>query len=220
MWPFHIHPPPVRPNAPQELVTWTTLVSSNLRNGNLPRAFHMFNHMRQVGESPNEYTFSALLRACADPGFRDVGLQLHALLVRCGLERDKFAGSSLMNMYFSSDNDLESASCVFHELLERDLVAWNVMISGFAQVGKFGVVKRLFNEMREVHFLRPNHSTFIGLFKCCSSLEEVRGVHGLMFKFGNKVDMVVGSALVDLYAEFRDIDSCRKIFDCMEEKDS
>ncbi|KAL4396391.1 hypothetical protein HN51_000928 [Arachis hypogaea] len=204
----------------KNVVTWTTLISANLRNGYLPKAFDMFNHMREVGESPNEYTLSALLRACADPGLRDVGLQLHGLLVRCGLERDKFAGSSLMYMYFSSDSNLESACCVFHELLERDLVAWNVMVSGFAQVGKFGVVKRLFSEMREVHFLRPDHSTFIGLFKCCSLLDQVRGVHGLVFKFGAEVDMVVGSTLVDLYAEFSDINSCRKIFDYMEEKDS
>ncbi|XP_015948035.1 pentatricopeptide repeat-containing protein At4g39530-like [Arachis duranensis] len=156
----------------KNVITWTTLISANLRNGYLPKAFDMFNHMREVGESPNEYTLSALLRACADPGLRDVGLQLHGVLVRCGLERDKFAGSSLMYMYFNGDSDLKSACCVFHELLERDLVAWNVMVSGFAQV---------------------------------------RGVHGLVFKFGADVDMVVGRTLVDLYAEFRDIDSCRKI---------
>ncbi|QHO52103.1 Putative pentatricopeptide repeat-containing protein [Arachis hypogaea] len=142
----------------KNVITWTTLISANLRNGYLPKAFDMFNHMREVGESPNEYTLSALPRACADPGLRDVGLQLHGV------------GS-------------------------RDLIAWNVMVSGFAQVGKFGVVKRLFSEMR-------------------------RGVHGLVFKFGADVDMVVGRTLVDLYAEFRDIDSCRKIFDHMEEKDS
>ncbi|QHO22447.1 Pentatricopeptide repeat-containing protein [Arachis hypogaea] len=152
----------------KNVITWTTLISANLRNGYLPKAFDMFNHMREVGESPNEYTLSALLHACADPGLRDVGLQLHGVLVRCGLERDKFAGSSLVYMYFNSDSDLKSASCVFHELLERDLVAWNVRVSGFAQVGKFGVVKRLFSEMR-------------------------RGVHGLVFKFGAEVDMVVGT---------------------------
>ncbi|XP_057744624.1 pentatricopeptide repeat-containing protein At2g33760-like [Arachis stenosperma] len=113
----------------KNVITWTTLISANLRNGYLPKAFDMFNHMREVGESPNEYTLSALLRACADPGLRDVGLQLHGV------------GS-------------------------------------------------------------------------------VREVHGLVFKFGADVDMVVGRTLVDLYAEFRDIDSCRKIFDHMEEKDS
>ena len=180
----------------------------------------MFNHMREVSESPNEYTFSVMLRACADPGLRDVGLQIHGVLVRCGLERDKFAGSSLVYMYFNGGSDLGSACCVFDELLERDLVAWNVMISGFAQVGDFGKVKRLFYEMREVNGLKPDHSTFIGLLKCCSSLEEVRGIHGLAFKFGAEVDVVVGSALVDLYAKCGDINSCREIFDSTEEKDS
>ncbi|XP_027360299.1 pentatricopeptide repeat-containing protein At2g13600-like [Abrus precatorius] len=204
----------------RNVVSWTTLISAYLRNGFLPKAFEMFNQMRASNERPNEYTLSVLLRACATPALWDLGLQIHGLVVRFGFERDKFAGSSLVYMYFNSGSDLGDACRVFHGLLERDLVVWNVMISGLAQVGDFGMVQRLFSEMWEIQGLKPDDSTFVSLLKCCSSLEEVKQIHGLVCKFGAEVDAVVGSALVDLYAKCGDVGSCMKIFDSMEEKDS
>lgn len=180
----------------------------------------MFNQMRAVDERPNEYTFSVLLRACANPAFWGFGLQIHGVLVHSGLERNKFAGSSLVYMYYKGGNDLGNAWCVFDDLLERDIVAWNVMISGFAQVGDFRMVQKLFSEMGEVQGLKPDNSTFVSLLKCCSLLEEVKEIHGLAIKFGAEVDVVVGSAFVDLYAKCGNVSSCRKIFESMEEKDN
>ncbi|RDY11138.1 Pentatricopeptide repeat-containing protein, partial [Mucuna pruriens] len=204
----------------RNVVTWTTLISAHLRIGSLPKAFEMFNHMRATNERPNEYTFSVLLRACATPSLWNVGLQIHGLLIRSGLERDKFAGSSIVYVYFISGSDLVDACRAFHDLLERDIVAWNVMISGFAHVGDFSMVQKLFSEMWGVQGLRPDDSTFVSLLKCCSSLKELKQIHGLASKFGSEVDVVVGSAMVDLYAKCGDVNSCRKVFDSMEEKDN
>ncbi|CAL5188249.1 unnamed protein product [Lathyrus oleraceus] len=204
----------------RNVVTWTTLISSHLKIGSVPKALEMFNQMRASDERPNEYTFSVLLRACANHDFWSVGLQIHGLLVRSGLDRDKFAGSSLVYMYFKGGNDLRDALSVFYGLLERDVVAWNVMISGFAQVGDFHMVQWLFSEMREVQGLKPDNSTFVSLLKCCSLLQEVKQIHGLVYKFGAEIDVVVESVMVDLYAKCGDVSSCRRVFDSMEEKDN
>nr|KYP66570.1 Pentatricopeptide repeat-containing protein At2g13600 family [Cajanus cajan] len=107
-----------------------------------------------------------------------------------------------------------------NERPNEDLVTWNVMITGFAHVGDFSMVHRLFSEMWGVQGLKPDDSTFVSLLKCCSSLEELKQTHGLVAKFGAEVDVVVGSALVDLYAKCGDVSSCWKVFDSMEEKDS
>lgn len=178
----------------------------------------MFNQMCALNERPNEYTFSVLLRACATPSLWNVGLQIHGLLVRSGLERNKFSGSSIVYMYFNSGSNLGDACCAFHDLLERDLVAWNVMISGFARVGDFSMVHRLFSEMWGVEGLKPDDCTFVSLLKCCSSLKELKQIHGLASKFGAEVDVVVGNALVDLYGKHGDVSSCRKVFDSKKEK--
>ncbi|KAL2348692.1 LOW QUALITY PROTEIN: hypothetical protein Fmac_002692 [Flemingia macrophylla] len=220
IWPLSPCPPPVRPNAPQEHCHLDNLNFCTYPKWVTSKAFEMFNHMRATNERPNEYTFSVLIRACATPSLWDVGLQIHGLLVRSGLERDKFAGSSIVYMYFNSGGDLGDACRAFHDLLERDLVAWNIMISGFARVGDFSMVFRLFSEMWGVQGLKPDDSTFVSLLKCCSSLKELKQIHGLVAKFGAAVDVVVSSALVDLYAKCRDVGSCWKVFDSMEEKDT
>ena len=204
----------------RNVVTWTTLISSHLKYGSVSKAFEMFNHMRVSDERPNENTFAVLLRACANGDFFSVGLQIHGLLVRCGLERDKFSGSSLVYMYFKGGNDLWNALRVFYGLLERDVVAWNVMISGFGQNGDFCMVQRLFSEMWEEQGLKPDRITFVSLLKCCSVLNEVMQIHGIVYKFGAETDVVVESAMVDLYAKCGDVSSCRKIFDSMEKKDN
>jgi pentatricopeptide repeat protein len=106
----------------RNIVTWTTLISSHLKSGSVPKAFEMFNHMRALDERPNEYTFSVLLRACSNRDFWNVGLQIHGLVVRCGLERDKFAGSSLLYMYFKGGNNIRDAWRIFDELWREMLL--------------------------------------------------------------------------------------------------
>ncbi|XP_028776720.1 pentatricopeptide repeat-containing protein At3g57430, chloroplastic-like [Neltuma alba] len=204
----------------KNVVTWTTLISAHVGTGSFRRALSMFNEMRAMGEKPNEHTFSTLLRACANPTLRNLGLQIHGMVIHFGLEGHKFAGSSLVNMYFNTGGMLNDACLAFNDLSERDRITWNVMISGFAQLGDFIEVQRLFSEMQEVDGLKPDDGTITSLLKCCSSLDEVKQIHGLAFKYGFEVDVLVGSVLVDLYAKCGDIISCRHIYDSMEEKDT
>ncbi|KAI9077381.1 hypothetical protein K1719_040694 [Acacia pycnantha] len=204
----------------KNVVTWTTLISAHVGTGSFRKALSMFNEMRAMGEKPNEHTFSTLLRACANPALRNVGLQIHGMVIHFGLERHKFAGSSLVHMYFNTGNMLDDACLAFNDLSERDRITWNVMISGFAQFGDFIEVQRLFSEMQEVDGLKPDDGTITSFLKCCSSLDEVKQLHGLAFKSGFEVEVVVGSVLVDMYAKCGDIISCRKIYDSMEEKDT
>ncbi|KAI4314649.1 hypothetical protein L6164_027537 [Bauhinia variegata] len=203
----------------KNVVSWTTLISANIRAGSFGKAMEVFKEMCAMGERPNQYTFSALLKGCANPAFRNVGLQIHGLIVHFGLEKDKFAGSCLVHMYSNIENHLQDAGHIFNELLEKDRVTWNVMIFGFAQVSNSSTVVRLFSEMQEVDGLKPDEFTLMNLLKCCSSLEEVKQIHGLALKFGAESGVVMGGALVDLYAKCRDINSCKKLFDSMEEKD-
>lgn len=205
----------------KNVVTWTTLISAHVGTGSFRTALSLFNDMLAMDEKPNEHTFSTLLRACcANPALRSVGLQIHGMVIHFGLERHKFAGSSLVNMYFNAGNMLDDACLAFDDLSERDRITWNVMISGFAQLGDFIEVQRLFSEMQEVDGLKPDGGAITSFLKCCSSLDEVMQLHGLAFKSGFEVDVVVGSVLVDLYAKCGDIVSCRKIYDAMEEKDT
>ncbi|KAK2994982.1 hypothetical protein RJ640_015412 [Escallonia rubra] len=110
---------------------------------------------------PNHYTLSVAVRTCTVFGYVDLGVQIHGLIVCVGLERDEFAGSSLLDFYFKVMGDLGSAFHVFDGLYRIDVVTWNVMISGLAQDGDTSEVLRILSEMQVVDGLNPNDSTIV-----------------------------------------------------------
>ncbi|KAF6158461.1 hypothetical protein GIB67_022058 [Kingdonia uniflora] len=147
-------------------------------------------------------------------------MQIHGMSIGLGFDRDEFAGSSLVDMYFKVGGCLDDAYRVFNGLYNRDSVTWNVMISGFAQVGETDEVVRLFGEMQVDDRLSPNDFTFSRWLKCCGCLTEVEQIHGLVLKFGTETDIVIGSVLVDLYGKCGSLNSSRRIIDSMRGKDS
>ncbi|KAF6141534.1 hypothetical protein GIB67_023043 [Kingdonia uniflora] len=196
------------------------MISSYVHHGFFEKSLKMFEQMLQWGERPNQFTPSVTVRACTNLGFQRLGMQIHGMSIGLGFDRDEFAGSSLVDMYFKVGGCLDDAYRVFNGLYNRDSVTWNVMISGFAQVGETDEVMRLFGEMRVDDRLSPNDFTFSSLLKCCGCLTEVEQIHGLVLKFRTETDIVIGSVLVDLYGKCGSLNSSRRIMDSMRGKDS
>lgn len=204
----------------RNVVTWTSMISAYVHHGYLETALDFFTEMLRANERPNQFTVSITLRACTILGFFYLGLQIHGLVLRMGLESDEFAGSSLVDMYFKSGNKIKDAYLVFNGLFRRDSVTWNVIISGFSQVGDAVEVLKLFWCMWVVDGVKPSNFTFTSLIKSCSLLTEVEQIHALALKFGAEVDVVVATALVDMYGKCGNIDTCWRILDWMPNKDS
>lgn len=196
------------------------MITYYIHHGFFKTSLQVFKEMLSSGEKPNQFTLSVTVRACTKLHFLQMGVQIHGVIVRWGLERDEYAGSSLVDMYFKVAGELEDAWSIFDELYRRDSVTWNVMISGFAQVGDYNEVLRLFASMQIVDGLSPNDFTFTSLLKCCCCLMDVEMIHGLALKFGSEYDVVVGSSLVDLYGKCGNVDSSRKILDSMRRRDN
>ncbi|KAG7968899.1 hypothetical protein I3843_07G003300 [Carya illinoinensis] len=203
----------------KNVVTWTSMITAYVHDGSFGRAMKMFKGLLETGDKPNNFTFSIAVRACTGLSSRELGQQIHGLMVQLGLESNEFAGSVLVDMYFKIGNDLDDACRVFDGLFTKDRVTWNVMISAVAQVGDSGRVSRLFSDMRVSDQLEPNDFTFTSLLRCCCLLREVEQIHALAVKFHAEDDVVVGSALVDFYGKCGDMASSWKVFDSMEEKD-
>ncbi|KAF6138397.1 hypothetical protein GIB67_012867 [Kingdonia uniflora] len=196
------------------------MISSYVHHEFFEESLKMFEQMLQWDERPNQFTLSVTVRACSNLGFQRLDMQIHGMSIGLGFDRDEFAGSSLVDMYFKVGGCLDDAYRVFNGLYNRDSVTWNVMISGFAQVGETDEVMRLFGEMRVDDRLSPNDFTFSSLLNCCGCLTEVEQIHGLVLKFGTETEIVIGSVLVDLYGKCGSLNSSRRIMDSMRGKDS
>lgn len=87
-------------------------------------------------------------------GILQQGLEIHDYIKKRRLECKSFVGSSLVAMYGRCGR-LEDAPQVFDKILERDVVLWNVIIEGYAQIGHCIEAMSLFRQM-QLTVVQPN----------------------------------------------------------------
>ncbi|XP_039162868.1 putative pentatricopeptide repeat-containing protein At3g13770, mitochondrial [Eucalyptus grandis] len=87
-----------------------------------------------TGVCPNQFTFSAVLPACAETAVSAHGEQVHCLVIRHGFGRDVFVGSALVDMY-AKRSRADAVEKVFDEMSERNPVTCSSIVLGLLQNG-------------------------------------------------------------------------------------
>ncbi|KAK2976428.1 hypothetical protein RJ640_001821 [Escallonia rubra] len=101
---------------------------------------------------------------------------------------------------------------------ERTVVAWNSMISGYEQNGFAEEAIGLFNTMRDFG-IEFDSATFVSVLSACSQLGAFGlgcWVHEYVENKGIDVNVVLGTAFINMYARCRNVRKAREIFDWME----
>jgi pentatricopeptide repeat protein len=154
--------------------------------------------------SPNEYTFAAIIAACADISCVHLGEQLHAQAAQRGFGTARSVANSLVTLYARAASRLSAAAAVFRESAAKDVVSWSAIISGYAQEGLAEEAFALFTEMRRHHCPRPNEFTLASLLSVCATaatLDAGRQLHALAVAAGLEHHAMIRSALVDMYGK-------------------
>ncbi|KAD0741465.1 hypothetical protein R6Q59_016121 [Mikania micrantha] len=120
--------------------------------------------------------------------------------------------------------ELGKARRLFDEMPERSVVSWNSMISGYAQNGFDMEALELFREMQmEDDAVKPNYVTLISVLPVVSRLGALKigkWVHFYAVKNGLKIDLVLGSALIDMYSKCGSIDVAVQLFNMLSQKNT
>ncbi|KAL1329759.1 hypothetical protein HN51_046941 [Arachis hypogaea] len=147
------------------------------------------------------------------------GLQLHAHILKTGLNSVPFLSHHLINFYSKTCLPHFSHK-VFDESPHRTLGTWSSLISSFAQNELPLLALHSFRRMI-LNGVRPNDYTFPSATKSCAILGDPHvgeSVHCLALKTGYVVDVFVGNSIVDMYAKCGKIWCARKVFDEMPER--
>ena len=203
----------------KNVFSWTIIIGGYAKHKGAEKAMELFNQMCQKGVQPNAFTFSSVLKACANPSALQWGKEVHACVRHAGLESDVRVGSALVHMY-AKCGSIDDARLAFDKMEERDMIIWNVMIGGLVQHGCGHEAYELFLQMKREGF-KPNAITYMSILNACAStgaLEWVKEVHRHAREAGFESDVRVGNALVHMYAKCGSIDDARLAFDKMEER--
>ncbi|KAK7304188.1 hypothetical protein RJT34_15301 [Clitoria ternatea] len=204
----------------RNVVAWNSMVVTYAQNGMNEEAIRLFWEMRMQGVDVSSVTLSGFLTACANSGAVREGRQGHGLAVLAGLDLDNVLGSSIMNFYFKVGL-FQEAEVVFGNMLVKDMVTWNLVISGYVQFGMVEKALEMCHRMREQK-LRFDSVTLSSLLAIAADTRNVglgmKG-HGYCIRNNFESDVVVSSGIVDMYAKCGRLDYARRVFSCVSKKD-
>ncbi|KAG6715456.1 hypothetical protein I3842_05G254000 [Carya illinoinensis] len=195
----------------KDVVSWTGILSACVRNGNHAQALELFGSMINLGHYPNEFTLSSALRSCSALGDFHYGTRIQAYMVKNGYDSNPILASALIGLYSKCDC-IEEAYEVFAHMDGGDTVSWSTMICSLVQAQQWSQALQLYIRMIEVG-VPPNEFTFVKLLAASSSLGISFGklVHAHMILLGIEVNVILKTALVDMYSKCRRMEDAVKI---------
>lgn len=148
--------------------------------------------------------------------------QVHARLVKVGaVGVDDVVGHKLVKAYLKNDESLDDARKVFDEIPERMTASYAALIGSYCRSERWIDLFSVFARMIVDGFF-PDKYLVPTILKACSALQMVRTgrmIHGYGIRRGFCQDVVVGNALIDIYANCRDLRYARSVFDSMNGRD-
>ncbi|KAI3445440.1 hypothetical protein Pfo_002105 [Paulownia fortunei] len=115
---------------------------------------------------------------------------------------------------------VEKARELFDSMPEKDVVSWSSMISGYAQLDKFSETLALFHDM-QLEGVKPDETTLVSVVSACtqlSALDQGKWLDAYIRKNGLKVNIILGTTLINMYMKCGSVENAMEVFYWMEEK--
>ncbi|KAM7255487.1 hypothetical protein ACFE04_026189 [Oxalis oulophora] len=201
----------------RNVVPWTSIIGCYTRNGDVKMGFYMFDEMRRQGVMPSSVTLLSLL--CRDLEIERVKC-MHCCVVSHGFQHDTALMNSLMNVY-SKCVSIDDAGRLFEFIEERDIVSWNILISGYASIGKSCQIVQLMREMKEEGFKLDNQTfgSLVSAIATGSNHEMGKLVHGQIIRSGVNLNINLQTSLMVMYYKCGNIDAAIRIFEQNQDND-
>ncbi|ONK82059.1 uncharacterized protein A4U43_C01F35700 [Asparagus officinalis] len=203
----------------RDIVSWTGIISSYVNTGAHGTALELFGQMVLSGLNPNQFTYATMIRCASSAGGFDLGTCIHARILKRGFESNVVLSSAMLDFYAKCD-ELEDALRMFSEMEGTDTVSWTVMISALVEAGEWSEALRMFMDMI-VNGVSPNEFTFVKILLACRFLRLHYGelVHGQLIVRGVDLNLVLKTALVDMYAKCRRMRNALKVLNQTSDSD-
>lgn len=194
------------------IASWNIMINGYFRNGCAKESFMIFNWMMDVGVEPDCVTVVSVLPACGYMKNLVLGREVHALVEEKGLGTIR-VNNALMDMY-AKCGKMDEARVVFDKMGERDVVTWTTMINGYILNGDARSALALCWPMQHDGVI-PNSVTISSLLSACGSFylpAHGRCLHAWAIRQKLEFDVVVETALIDMYAKCKYVDHSFRVF--------
>ncbi|GAB2277347.1 hypothetical protein Dimus_012051 [Dionaea muscipula] len=183
----------------KNLITWNTLVSGYGRSNSI-ECLHIFTKMDSEGFSPDCFTFTSVVAACADIALLNCGQQLHAGIASRGFNADMALANALVDMYAKCGSIVDSRK-IFSEMPCWNVLSWTSMMIGYGTHGYEKEAIELFEQMLSTG-VKPDRVVFTGVLNACSHAglvdEGLKYFELMVGKYNIAPDQEIYGCVVDL----------------------
>ncbi|KAL0451902.1 UNVERIFIED_CONTAM: Pentatricopeptide repeat-containing protein [Sesamum latifolium] len=205
----------------RNIISWNSLLSGFVHNEKHGDALTLFASMRKSGVDADEVTLVNLLQICKVLGDLRQCKLVHSRVFQGGFQSNDLVMNSLIDAY-AKCNQIKLAWRVFCQMKRPDIVTWSTIISGFTHCGMPDEAIALYRDMRlSLENPNPNPVTLLSLLEACALSAELgrsKWAHGIAIRMGLASDVVVGTAILDMYSKCGAIHASRKAFDQISRK--
>ncbi|XP_042519216.1 pentatricopeptide repeat-containing protein At5g13270, chloroplastic-like [Macadamia integrifolia] len=149
------------------------------------------------------------------------GRLIHEHLRRVFPSPHTFLVNCLLKMYCDCGS-FADAQKLFDEMPMKDSISWGLMVSAYAQKRMFSQAVRLVSEMNSTGN-NVNQSVYLGLIRSLSfpsCLELGKQMHSQMVKNGLTPNILIDTAVLNMYVKCRCLESSKLVVDRMAEKNA
>ncbi|KAK6913313.1 Pentatricopeptide repeat [Dillenia turbinata] len=196
----------------RDIVSWNSMIGGLVKGGELTEARRLFDEMPER----DSVSWNTMLDVYVKAGDINAAFEFFERIP----ERNVVSWSTMV-LGFCKAGDMDMARILFDNMPVKNLVPWTILISGYAEKGLAKEAVGLYNQMEEVG-LAPDEGAIVSILAACAGsglLGLGKRVHASIRRTRNKFSILVGNALVDMYAKCGSLEKAFSIFNDMEKRD-
>lgn len=125
-------------------VSYTTMIMGFAQNECYGDAIGLFKEMRLLGVVPGEVTMASVISSYARADGSIINARvLHGWVMKLGLDMCVIVSTNLVLLY-SVSSSLDVARTIFDNMVDRNVVSWNVMLNGYVKAGLVDLARDIF----------------------------------------------------------------------------
>eukprot|EP01018_Ginkgo_biloba_P034728 Gb_12554 [translate_table: standard] len=196
----------------RNVISWNAMITGFAQNGHIEEALKLFKKMPEG----NVVSWNAMIAGYAQNGQVDEALELFQKMP----EQNMVSWTSMLAGY-AKNGHIEDALKLFQKMPKRDVVSWTTMISGYSENGHEEEALKLFQQM-QLEGMKPDLQTFSTVLPSCANLaalKQGKEIHEVIIRSGFQSNVIIGSALVNMYAKCGSIETAHNVFENMPQRD-
>ncbi|KAM7261574.1 hypothetical protein ACFE04_020651 [Oxalis oulophora] len=214
---IHFHAKLLNQGLLPDYLTYTFLVKASIHMGSIQLGVQLHTQILKFGFFNDAFVQNSLLNLYSTFG----DIKAATYIFRTMSKLDVVSWTSMIDGY-NQCGDVASARELFDRMPHKNLVSWSVMISGYARNNQFDKAIELF-EFLKSQGVRANETVMVSVISSCANLgalEIGESAHDYVVRNNITVNLILGTALVDMYAKCGSIEMSIQVFEQLSERDS